>query len=204
MKKYVLTMLLGLFALAGFSQARFDVKLGMSMSNFTGDADADMKVGYKVGLGVDYAFTESWSLQSGLNFTGKGCKEGDLKMKLNYIELPVLAAFKMPINDNVKFVVNAGPYMAVGLGGKLTGIDDLDFKLFGKEDGLDEAAMNRFDFGIQYGIGVELYDHFLISATGQNGFINAYNNDFTSIGDWVKTDLSARNMTFYLSVGYRF
>lgn len=205
MKKFLLTAVLGMFALAGFSQVKWDVKAGMSMSNLTGDVEnTNMKVGYTVGVGVDYAFSDMWSLQSGLNFTGKGVSFDDVEgedggtWKLNYIELPILGAAKFALNDNMKFVVNAGPYLAVGLGGKESYDDGDDFKLFSKEDGLEEAALKRFDLGIQYGVGLDIGEHYLVNLTGQNGFINMLNDKFWS------EELSAKNMAFFISVGYRF
>lgn len=49
MKKLLLTVVLGLCTLAGFSQAKFDVHAGMSMANIT-NSDADLKIGYSVGV----------------------------------------------------------------------------------------------------------------------------------------------------------
>lgn len=188
-----------MFALAGFSQVKWDAKVGMSMTNLTGDMDGDMKIGYNVGVGMDYAFSEDWSLQSGLNFTGKGAKDEGVKVKMNYVELPILAAYKFALGENMKFVVNAGPYLAVGLGGKMTvdGEDGGSVKLFSKEDGAEEALMKRFDLGIQYGIGLEVGEHYLVNLTGQNGFINPLN-------DKVWGEASTKNMAFSISVGYRF
>ena len=189
-----------MFALAGFSQVKWDAKVGMSMTNLTGDMDGDMKIGYNVGVGMDYAFSEDWSLQSGLNFTGKGAKGEGIKIKMNYVELPILAAYKFALGENMKFVVNAGPYLAVGLGGKMTvdGEDGGSVKLFSKEDGAEEALMKRFDLGIQYGIGLEVGEHYLVNLTGQNGFINPLNDKV-----WGE-ELSTKNMAFSISVGYRF
>lgn len=200
MKKFLLTAVLGMFALAGFSQVKWDAKVGMSMTNLTGDMDGDMKIGYNVGVGMDYAFSEDWSLQSGLNFTGKGTKGEGIKIKMNYVELPILAAYKFALGENMKFVVNAGPYLAVGLGGKMTvdGEDGGSVKLFSKEDGAEEALMKRFDLGIQYGIGLEVGEHYLVNLTGQNGFINPLNDKV-----WGE-ELSTKNMAFSISVGYRF
>jgi hypothetical protein len=202
MKKFLLTAVLGMFALAGFSQVKWDAKVGMSMTNLTGDMDGDMKIGYNVGVGMDYAFSEDWSLQSGLNFTGKGAKDEGVKVKMNYVELPILAAYKFALGENMKFVVNAGPYLAVGLGGKMSvdgadGEEGGDIKLFSKEDGAEEALMKRFDLGIQYGIGLEVGEHYLVNLTGQNGFINPLN-------DKVWGEASTKNMAFSISVGYRF
>lgn len=51
MKKLLLTVVLGLCTLAGFSQAKFDVHAGMSMANIT-NSEADLKIGYSVGVGM--------------------------------------------------------------------------------------------------------------------------------------------------------
>ena len=66
MKKLLLTVVLGLCTLAGFSQAKFDVHAGVSMANIT-NSDADLKIGYSVGVGMDYAITDMWAFQTGLN-----------------------------------------------------------------------------------------------------------------------------------------
>lgn len=193
MKKFLLTAVLGMFALAGFSQMTWNAKVGMSMTNLS-NTDADMKVGYTVGVGLDYQFTDMWYLQSGLNITGKGAKAGDLKIKTHYLEIPVLAAAKFDVSDNMKFVVNAGPYLAFGMGGKLEE-GDTSMKVFSKEDGMEEALMKRFDLGLQYGVGLELSDKYLINLTGQYGFIDPFKGDGGE---------SSHNIAFMIGVGYRF
>lgn len=67
MKKLLLTVVLGLCTLAGFSQAKFDVHAGMSMANIT-NSDADLKIGYSVGVGMDYAITDMWGLPDRFEF----------------------------------------------------------------------------------------------------------------------------------------
>ena len=74
------------------------------------------------------------------------------------------------------------------LGGKAKD-DNFDLKLFKS----DEGDWKRFDLGIQYGIGLELSDRYLINLTGQNGFISPVDG-----GD------DPKNMTFTIGVGYRF
>lgn len=193
MKKFLLTAVLGMFALAGFSQMTWNAKVGMSMTNLS-NTEADMKIGYTVGVGLDYQFTDMWYLQSGLNITGKGAKAGDLKIKTHYLEIPVLAAAKFDVSDNMKFVVNAGPYLAFGMGGKMEG-GDASMKVFSKEDGMKEALMKRFDLGLQYGVGLELSDKYLINLTGQYGFIDPFKAD---------SGESSHNIAFMIGVGYRF
>lgn len=193
MKKFLMTAVLGMFALAGFSQVKWDAKFGMNFSNMTKIDESKALPGFTLGVGMDYGFNENWSLQSGLMISSKGFKfkGGDWKDKYRpiYLDIPILAAYKFNISDNTKFVINAGPYLAIGLGGKNKETDEEDIKLFDK-DGYD---WKRFDLGIQYGIGLELSDRYLINLTGQNGFISPVDG-----GD------DPKNMTFTIGVGYRF
>lgn len=195
MKKFLMTAVLGMFALAGFSQVKWDAKFGMNFSNMTKFDDTKALPGFQLGVGMDYGFSENWSLQSGLMISSKGWKEkeGDIKNTYRpiYLDIPILAAYKFNISDNTKFVINAGPYLAFGLGGKAKYEGGEDEKMFDKE-GWD---MGRFDLGIQYGIGLELSDRYLINLTGQNGFICPWDVDE---GD------KPKNMTFSIGVGYRF
>ena len=86
-----------------------------------------------LGVGMDYGFSEKWSLQSGLMISSKGWKykeEGEkMTFRPIYLDIPILAAYKFNISDNTKFVINAGPYLAFGLGGKAK-YGDVDYKLF--------------------------------------------------------------------------
>lgn len=204
MKKFLMTAVLGMFALAGFSQVKWDAKFGMNFSNMTKvdnvaalpgpNDDTKALLGFNLGVGMDYGFSKNWSLQSGLMISSKGFKSkksgGKFTVRPIYLDIPILVAYKFNISDNTKFVINAGPYLAIGLGGKVKEHwDGLDWKVFGK-DGYD---WKRFDLGIQYGIGLELSDRYLINLTGQNGFISP-----------IGVENGPKNMTFTIGVGYRF
>lgn len=201
MKKFLMTAVLGMFALAGFSQVKWDAKLGMNFSNITKVDNTKALPGFQLGVGMDYGFSESWSLQSGLIISSKGYKydaedahDYSFKARPIYLDIPILAAYKFNISDNTKFVINAGPYLAFGLGGKCKYDEGGDYKLFKGEDG-DDAEMKRFDLGIQYGVGLEINEHYLVNLTGQNGFISPNNWD---------EGKDYKNMTFSIGVGYRF
>ena len=197
MKKFLMTAVLGMFALAGFSQVKWDAKVGMNFSNVTKYDDAKALPGFQLGVGMDYGFSESWSLQSGLLISSKGYKIEDVKVRPIYLDIPILAAYKFNISDNTKFVINAGPYLAFGLGGKCKFDEGGDYKLFKGEDG-EDAEYSRFDLGIQYGIGLEIGEHYLVNLTGQNGFISPFDYPDGYDGD------KPKNMTFSIGVGYRF
>lgn len=199
MKKFLMTAVLGMFALAGFSQVKWDARVGMNFSNMTKAEGTKALPGFNLGVGMDYGFSENWSLQSGLIISSKGYKQKEDGEKFTcrpiYLDIPILAAYKFNISDNTKFVINAGPYLAFGLGGKAKDHSDggEDYKIFKGDNG-----WKRFDLGIQYGVGLEIGEHYLVNLTGQNGFITPY--DF---GDGYNGD-KPKNMTFSIGVGYRF
>lgn len=193
-----MTAVLGMFALAGFSQVKWDARVGMNFSNMTKFENTKALPGFQLGVGMDYGFSENWSLQSGLMISSKGYKVKDYaKVRPIYLDIPILAAYKFNISDNTKFVINAGPYLAFGLGGKCKFDEGGDYKLFKGEDG-EDAEYSRFDLGIQYGIGLEIGDHYLVNLTGQNGFISPFDYPDGYDGD------KPKNMTFSIGVGYRF
>ncbi|MDN0052985.1 porin family protein [Bacteroides caecigallinarum] len=214
MKRLSFSLLFLFSVLVVSAQLRWDVKAGMSVANMS-HADKDAKFGYTVGLGADYAFSEMLSLQTGVNFTSKGMRDVDVeddrgyyekstfKVFSHYAELPILAAVKFRVIDDFKVILNAGPYFAVGIGGKeeysntaFTN-DDYSLDLFG-----DNRKMKRFDVGLQYGVGFEIDNHFLVNLTGQAGFITPYKHPYNMLyGDDGK---SSKNLCFMLSVGYRF
>lgn len=215
MKKSLLMALIAvLFSASAFSQVTWNVKAGLTMNKYSDtkklyDEGGKIKAGYTFGVGMDYAFTESWSLQPSLMFTTKGMKfsEEDTDEKSTdtfnpvYLQLPVLAAFKVRLAENTKLVITAGPYFALGLGGKMKstyeyrGTEETEkYKLFSKEDGAREALMKRFDVGLNYGIGVE-FDKFLVGFAGEYGFVNSFND---------LEDCSPKNIGFSIQVGYKF
>lgn len=198
MKKLFLTLALGMVAAVGFSQLRWDVKFGMNFSNATKLDDTKALPGFTMGVGADYAFNENWAFQPGIMITSKGFKVKENGRKATtrpiYLDIPILAAYKFDLTDNAKFVINAGPYLAFGLGGKYKDDDNDDWKVFDKEG----SDWDRFDLGLQWGLGVELGEHYLVNFTAQHGFISPV--DAYEKGD----KIHPKNMSFAIGVGYRF
>lgn len=214
MKKNLVLLLIAVcLSSSAFAQITWNARLGMNMTNFTKIDDAKMKIGYSISAGMDYAFTDMWSIQPSLVFNSKGAKNNvyrdNKKIKEtytpNYLDIPILAAAKFNLAENTRFVVNAGPYFGFGLGGKLKvkapDQPDASYKLFTKAAGSDEAIMKRFDFGLQFGVGVE-YGHLLANLTGMFGFISPFKDGY--IKDTNGDKISPKNIGFNISVGYRF
>ena len=197
MKKGLIFVLFALVSIVSYFQISWNAKVGMNMSNYTGDMDTDMKIGFNVGVGMEYQFSDMWSIQPSLMLTQKGAKikEDGETMKFNpmYLEIPVLAAARFAVADNQNIVVKAGPYFAFGVAGKVkVGDDKADF--FG--DGDDQFGGKRFDCGIGVGVAYEI-GKFFVGLDGEFGFTNVV--DFKSDGV-----SNPKNMNFSIGVGYKF
>ena len=193
MKKGLIFVLFALVSIVSYSQISWNAKVGMNMSNFTGDMDTDMRIGFNVGVGMEYQFSDMWSIQPSLMLTQKGAKikEDGETMKFNpmYLEIPVFAAARFAVADNQNIVVKAGPYFAFGVAGKVkVGDDKADF--FG--DGDDQFGGKRFDCGIGVGVAYEI-NKFFIDLTGEFGLTKIYDGDG-----------APKNINFSIGVGYKF
>jgi hypothetical protein len=199
-----------IFSVQTFAQVKFGIKAGGNVCNMKFDIDSEygdepetkVKMGFHIGLITDISLIENTlSLQPSLLFSNKGFSydfeeilddgfddegidmddyEGYARMNYNYIELPINIVYK-----NSGFQVSAGPYFAIGIGGKYKHdfsfeADGVDFdsddfydedtykleSVFGKvdddryEDFLDDDDVfdlyRAFDFGLNFGIGYQV------------------------------------------------
>ena len=186
MKKGLIFVLFALVSIVSYSQISWNAKVGMNMSNFTGDMDTDMRIGFNVGVGMEYQFSDMWSIQPSLMFTQKGAKQDEVKMNPMYLEIPVLAAARFAVVDGQNVVVKAGPYLACGIAGK--------YKIAGvKEDFFgDNGGGKRFDFGLGVGVAYEI-NRFFVDLTGEFGLTKVYD-----------ASGSPKNINFSIGVGYKF
>lgn len=190
MKKSVLFCLFALISVAGFSQiAGWNAKVGMNISNYSGDLDLNAKVGYKVGGGFEYTFTDTWSLQPSLFLSTKGAKKDAVSINAMYLELPVMAAARFNVADNTNLVVNAGPYIAYGIGGKAKA--DLGSGVEYRENTFGSDGLKRFDAGLGVGVTME-FGQILAGLEGQFGLVD------------VQKEANPKNMVFSIVVGYKF
>ncbi|WP_303012103.1 porin family protein [uncultured Bacteroides sp.] len=199
MKKGLIFVLFALVSIVSYSQISWNAKVGMNMSNFTGDMDTDMRIGFNVGVGMEYQFSDMWSIQPSLMLSQKGGKydkDGEsVKYNPMYLEIPVLAAARFAVADNQNIVVKAGPYFAVGIAGKAKYEFDGETEkgdFFG--DGDDQFGAKRFDCGLGVGVAYEI-NKFFVDLTGEFGLTKLYD---------VEEGSAPKNMNFSIGVGYKF
>lgn len=137
---------------------RFDIQAGIGISSlYGGDIGAMPKTAYTFGVDLHGPLSKDWFWQTGLGLTAKGCKtnqeNGSLEsMELNavYADIPVRLAHRIAIGEGSCWLVAAGPFVSLGVGGKShrysitpSGTSDLSVDTFSKEWGL-----RRFDYGV--------------------------------------------------------
>ncbi len=163
------------------------IKGGLNLSNIsvTSDGrvdDAKTLTTFHIGLIGDLPLGDVLSFQTGLMLTGKGAKteiyatssttDNYYKIKTNplYLEIPANIVFKVPFGNESRLFFGAGPYAAIGVGGKtkgeqkflgVTSTYEKDIQ-FNDDDpttsGQEDASVNklrRFDYGANFLAGFE-------------------------------------------------
>ena len=186
MKKLLtLALCAGIFSAAS---AQTYVQGGVNLANITKSAagetqDANMLLSFNAGLMHRFNVAPVFAVETGILVDGRGAKvntyftnskdDNYYKTKLNplYIEIPLNAVVKIPIQDNMSVFLNAGPYAAMGVAGKskseikLLGISSSktenikfndDDPLTSEQEGAAYDKLKRFDFGLNFGGGVDL------------------------------------------------
>ncbi len=224
MKKMMMMAAMMLMSIGAFAQnevGQFSVKptFGMNIATVTKTPDSKIRPGINVGLEAEYGVTEKLGVSAGFFYSMQGVKgknlnlgelylddnadivggwafEGDATVKLDYINIPIMAnyyvipglAIKAGIQPgfNVlkKVYLNGKTYQASVQGGNVKNIDGT-YKL-GKDDGI-----KGFQFAIPVGASYE-YKNFVLDAR-----YNIYLTKAYKAGD-------GRHSVFTISLGYKF
>lgn len=197
MKRAMILVILALFASTSYSQEiTWLGKVGFNMSEHYGEhsTKASLHPGYRIGIGMDYAFSEMYSFQPTLFFSVKGAKykldDGE-KQTFNqmYLEIPFDVLMHINVGYKTNFILMAGPYIAYGVSGKRKieyGGQSVDVNLFGSKN--DALNLNRLDAGLNVGVGME-FDRFVVHIDSDFGLLKL-------------KDGAPNNLSFSATVGY--
>ena len=168
----------------------YGVKAGLNLSDLRGDLDTDLRAFFHGGVYGNYMFSDQWGVQAELLYSGQGAKDendSDIKYKLSYLNLPILAKYYV----TEAFSIELGPQLGFLLD------SETDVSGDGLEIDVDEIYKD-FDLSVAAGLGYEL-------EMGLN-FGVRYNFGVTDIADSdvFFGDDAARNSVIQVSVGYTF
>ncbi len=179
----VLMVLVAVPALSANAQMpiKFGIKGGLDMANLTGDdvEDTDMKLGFGGGLFAQFSFENMpIVIQPEVMYVMKGAKDsedGDYKIKLDYIEIPVLVKYNIPMEGNMTPCIFAGPAFGINMSAK---VDDGD-------DSYDIYNKKSMDIGLAFGAGLDM-----AMGQGKLTFDVRYTLGLTKVLDDVEQDES--------------
>jgi len=209
MKKTLLPIFLILIMTATLVKAQSELRFGPTVGiNFAtiGGKDANQlvnnlssKTGLYIGGFMNYQFSDMFALQPEIAYSMKGATAADQGVNytftLNYIEVPVLLKFYIPIAgaSNIKPSLYAGPDFAFNVASSVEGSAN------GQTQTLDQSSNTKgFDFGLVFGggigfnVGTGLLDFSLRYTLGMTSFDNSGSN------------LTLTNGVFSINAGYAF
>lgn len=174
--------------LSAQEDSKWSIKVGAGLSSLAGSDTEGAKnaFAYKVGVGYELGISENFAIEPALMLTNKSFKVEGIEGTINRycVELPILAAFKIALNDEMKLIINAGPYVAYGLLGS-----DIEWDSYDTSNIFDEYE--RFEAGAQAGVKVA-FGCFELGAE--------YNRAFTK----ASSDYKQYTQGFGLTFGYKF
>ena len=192
----VLGLALGITGAAQAQSARFGLKAGASLTNYTGKGTdgADYKLGFNGGFIANFAASDVFSIQPELLYSMKGAKSDQTisgynvtnKVTTHYIDVPVLAHINagglfFELGPQVGFLVAASG--SQGYNGQTISGDIKD-------------QLKTVDFGYAAGLGYQL-------ANGP-GIGLRYNGGFIDVNKDNNSDYATRNSAFQLYLTYMF
>lgn len=189
MKKVLLCAAFAVFGLSSVTaqETSFGLKGGLNFATLGGDAeDVESLTSFHLGGFAQIKISEKFMIQPELVYSGQGAQdsvENDLKIKLNYINLPIMAKFM--VSDGLSFEV--GPQIGFAVSRKVT--------FEGESENLDDE-FKAFDYGVGLGAGYQFDSGMLLSLRYNLGLANILENEID--------DFRVNNNVFQISVGYVF
>ena len=200
MKKVLFIAVVVLLGLGNVNaqEVKFGTKVGLNLSNFTGDLDdSDSKIGFNIGAFAEISLSDKFIFQPELLFSSQGAKfeesdnnfSSEETLKFNYLNMPLM--IKFAASD--KFALEFGPQLGFLLSAKSKFEETFDGETFSEEVDIKDSVKS-IDFGLNFGASFDVSENIMIGAR--------YNLGLSDIID--SEDFKVQNAVFSFSVGYRF
>ncbi len=202
MRKFI--VLLALMLGGGYVQAQgFGLEAGINFGSMTESYGSDLykfknHIGIYLGANYEYEISDNMFLHGGLAISQYGGTYTDedfwTKIKLNYLELPLMFKYAFDMSDQMKGFVIAGPVFAMGLSGTLSG---------GYDDNFDTEKV-KFDGTSGMGHFKPMNNSFRVG--GGLNFNNFEGGVYYSMGlsDIAPDVTTIKSSLFSIILGYRF
>ncbi len=156
------------------------VKAGANFSSVNGDDvnDVDSRTGLQIGGVVSIPVTELFSVQPEVVYSMRGWKDGDFTIKVDYVDVPVMADFEIIEGLSLQ----GGPLLGFNLSAKVENED-------GNENDIEDIS--TLNVGAAIGAQYELPVGVFFNVRYDMGFNDVIDNNF-----------DAKNCNIGASVGF--
>jgi opacity protein-like surface antigen len=207
MKRFLIVPVLLLFTLAVNAQI-FTIfgkdvgfiyigpKIGATYSNISNYSEmfgvkSKSQLAYQFGAIGEFGFTSKFSIQTELLFYSRGAAlPNDMRIKMNYIGLPILAKYSFKFLGLQKVYAMGGTFEDIRTKGEW--VDPVGTQPLG-------TGFKKYDFGLSFGAGAEYPTDKGIWALDLR-----YNFGLTDLHDGVGDNVKTRSRSLGLSLTYKF
>ena len=173
------------FAQNEVGQLTIQPKVGVNIANITDADGADPRIGLAAGAEFEYGLTDNIGLSAGVLYSMQGVKttivDADCTLKLDYLNVPILANFYVAKGFAVKLGVQPGFKLS----------SKAKVKGSGASKEVDVDGIKSVDLSIPVGLSYQ-YQNIVFDAR--------YNWGVTKIVD----DADSKHSVFQITVGYKF
>ena len=199
MKKLLVSIVAALMAVPSFAQFSsggfeldkqnlyYGVRFGGTLASVGGDVSVGSKAGLTLAgvIGLHVSSSAPVFLESGLYYTQRGAKEGNITITHDNLEIPVLVKYGIKATDEIAVLPFIGPYFAYAVSS--------EYKYKGETVPKDSFRPNRNNMGFKLGCGAE-YNKLYLEVGYQFGVTNFVDSD----------DITAHNNALFLNLGLNF
>lgn len=195
MKKLFLAVVAMMVSAATFAQNEagqitIQPKVGVNIANITDAVGADPRIGLAAGAEFEYGLTDNIGLSAGVLYSMQGAKAtedgADCTLKLDYLNVPILANFYVAKGFAVKLGVQPGFKLSSKAKVKVSGTSvEVD------ANDIEGVNVKSIDLSIPVGVSYQ-YQNIVFDAR--------YNWGVTKIIE----DSDSKHSVFQITVGYKF
>ena len=198
MKKFLVSIIAALMAAPSFAQFSsggfeldkeslyYGVRFGGTVASLNGDVSVGSKLGITLAgiIGLRLSSSTPVFLESGVYYTQRGAKEGNIDITHNNLEIPLVIKYGFKANEHIAILPFLGPYFAYAVSS--------EWKV---KNGSNEIKYrpNRNNMGFKLGCGAE-YNKIYAEIGYQFGVTNFLDDD----------DFSAHNNALLFNLGVNF
>ena len=162
-------------------------------------SSSDAYVGFNAGIKAEMVLSsvvaDGFYADARALYSLKGGRWSGVHQNLGYLALPFNFGYRFGVSSDINILAGLGPYFGLGVLGKnVVKVDGTKVKsdLFGD-------SFKRFDFGLNYNVGVEMWNQWQFFVGFEHSLLNIAKSSIDGEGD-----IKVRPLNFYIGTAFMF